>query len=251
MRVFAISDIHVDYIENAEWLSHISRHDYLDDVLILAGDLTDVPDLLRKSFEQLVIRFKQVLFVPGNHELWIYRSTQKSSFEKFEQIKVIAKECGVSMQPFHAGEVSIVPLLGWYDYSFGQPKEDLYKMWMDYRACEWEDNDMCSVTDYFMKLNEPYLNVKNKVLISFSHFLPRIDLMPAYIPPVHRLLYPVLGSLEIDKQVRRLQSDIHVYGHSHVNRHINKEGVEYINNAFGNPSETRISSKQLLCIHDG
>ena len=251
MRVFAISDIHVDYIENAEWLSHISRHDYLDDVLILAGDLTDVPDLLRKSFEQLVIRFKQVLFVPGNHELWIYRSTQKSSFEKFEKIKVIAKECGVSMQPFHAGEVSIVPLLGWYDYSFGQPKEDLYKMWMDYRACEWEDNDMCSVTDYFMKLNEPYLNVKNKVLISFSHFLPRIDLMPAYIPPVHRLLYPVLGSLEIDKQVRRLRSDIHVYGHSHVNRHINKEGVEYINNAFGNPSETRISSKQLLCIHDG
>jgi predicted phosphodiesterase len=53
----------------------------------------------------------------------------------------------------------------------------------------------------------------------------------------------------LEQQIRLLRSDIHVYGHSHVNRRIEIGGITYINNAFGYPSETRIAAKRLLCIH--
>ncbi len=41
MRVFALSDIHIDYHENEQWLSRLSSMDYQEDILILAGDVTD------------------------------------------------------------------------------------------------------------------------------------------------------------------------------------------------------------------
>jgi len=73
--------------------------------------------------------------------------------------------------------------------------------------------------------------------------------MPNFIPDQYRVLYPVLGSALIDKQIRQLRSKIHVYGHSHMNRNVDIDGVTYINNAFGYPDEVRITTKKLLCIY--
>jgi hypothetical protein len=148
--------------------------------------------------------------------------------------------------------VSIVPLLSWYDYSFGQPTEELRSTWMDYRACRWPAS--CTegeVAAHFAAFNEGRLTPMEGTVITYSHFVPRLDLMPHYIPSAHRFLYPVLGSTRLEHQLRRLQPSIHVYGHTHVNRHVDIEGVTYINNAFGYPHETWIASKRLLCIHDG
>lgn len=41
--------------------------------------------------------------------------------------------------------------------------------------------------------------------------------MPFFIPPKYREIYCVLGSSIIESQIRNLKSNIHVYGHSHVN----------------------------------
>lgn len=92
--------------------------------------------------------------------------------------------------------------------------------------------------------------IAGKTVISFSHFLPSIDLMPPSIPLHHRYLYPVLGSYALERQLRRLGATLHVYGHSHVNRRVTLDGVGYINNAFGYPSETKIAAKRLVCIYD-
>ena len=74
--------------------------------------------------------------------------------------------------------------------------------------------------------------------------------MPGFIPRSQKLLYPILGSAQLEQQLRRLDPQIHVYGHSHVNRHVNIDGVSYINNAFGYPSETWTTAKRLMCIHE-
>ena len=37
MRVFAISELHIDYAVNREWLQQLSLDEYRDDLLILAG----------------------------------------------------------------------------------------------------------------------------------------------------------------------------------------------------------------------
>jgi Icc-related predicted phosphoesterase len=40
MRVFTVSDIHVDFDANARWIAGLSTQDYRDDFLILAGDVS-------------------------------------------------------------------------------------------------------------------------------------------------------------------------------------------------------------------
>jgi Icc-related predicted phosphoesterase len=139
--------------------------------------------------------------------------------------------------------------LAWYDFSFAVPCKKLLESWADFRACSWpQPFQPRDVNEYFLKKNVHHLNITNQTVISFSHFLPRIDLMPSYIPQVYHYLYPVLGSVLLEKQIRVLTPHIHVYGHSHVNRSVTLQGVQYINNAFGYPSEDRIARKRLLCV---
>lgn len=252
MRVFALSDLHVDYDVNAKWVATLSSADYRDDVLILAGDLTDTRSRLEWCLGTLARRFARVLFVPGNHDLWVIREDGgKDSLQKFDDVRDAVAASGASMEPFRSPGLSIIPLLAWYDYSFGQPSEELRSVWMDYRACRWpeafRDEDVAA---HFAALNDGHTARAGDLVITYSHFLPRIDLMPAKVSPGTRLLFPVLGSARLDRQLRKLGSRIHVYGHSHLNRRLEIDGVRYVNNAFGYPAETWIAAKELACIHE-
>lgn len=251
MRVFAVSDLHIDYEPNARWVESLSTADYRDDVLIVAGDVTDSLDRLDWCLTTLVDRFCKVMFVPGNHELWVIRENRgKSSMQKFDEVTGVVRSSGASMEPFRVRGLSIVPLLGWYDHSFGEPTEELKAMWMDYRACLWpEGYTHRDVTLHFSAFNDHRPAPADDTVITYSHFLPRIDLMPSFIPPAGRLLYPVLGAATLDSQLRALRSTLHVYGHSHVPRRVEIDGVTYVNNAFGYPTETWIE-KGLACIHE-
>jgi hypothetical protein len=64
------------------------------------------------------------------------------------------------------------------------------------------------------------------------------------------MLYPVLGTAQLERQLRRLNSRVHVCGHSHVNRKVTIDEASYINNTLGYPQETRVASKRLLCIYE-
>jgi predicted phosphodiesterase len=252
VRIFALSDIHIDYDANAKWIANLSTAEYQDDALILAGDVSDSRRLLEWCLGELAKRFKKVLFVPGNHDLWVIREDREmNSLQKFDDVCAAVESSGASMQAFRDRGLSIIPLLAWYDYSFGEPSEKLRSMWMDYRACRWPGGyTEEDVAAHFAAFNDKQVSVAGATVITYSHFLPRIDLMPEFIPCAHKLLYPILGSTRLEGQLRRLNSSIHVYGHSHVNRHVKIDGVSYINNAFGYPSETWTTSKSLMLIHE-
>jgi Icc-related predicted phosphoesterase len=251
MRVFALSDVHVDYDVNRQWVGDISRYDFQHDVLLLAGDVSDSLERLRWCVSTLARRFLKVLFVPGNHELWVIRDDPGwHSLRKFDEVQATVKDAGAAVDPCVFGDLSVVPLHAWYDFTFGPPGPDL-SGWMDFHACRWPAGYTPSgVTSHFLNLNESALGARNTTLISFSHFLPRVDLMPAYIPQDRRFLYPVLGTHRLEEQIRRMQPRIHVYGHSHVNRMVDIDGIVYVNNAFAYPQEVRIAAKRLLCVHE-
>jgi hypothetical protein len=171
--------------------------------------------------------------------------------DKFAEVAATAERSGASMQPFRSNGVLIAPLLGWYDYSFGDPSETLREIWADYRTCRWppgfEANDIAA---HFDALNHSVAADFATKVITFSHFLPRLDLVPAYVSSRHRLLDPVLGSSRLERQLRRLNASVHVYGHSHINRRVQLDGVLYVNNALGYPDETRIAARELTCIDE-
>jgi hypothetical protein len=65
----------------------LSFEDYREDILILAGDITDKLYLFEWCFRDLTVKFKKVLFVPGNHELWVVRDDIASSFDEISESK--------------------------------------------------------------------------------------------------------------------------------------------------------------------
>ena len=250
MRVFAVSDLHVDYQQNRRWVSQISQWDYRNDILLCAGDISQNMTYLGQVLESLRARFREVFYVPGNHELWVTDRYHENSLERFHRVLDMAIGCGVRVEPRSVEGISVVPLFAWYDFSFGEPSDHLRQAWVDFRACQWPENfDAPSIARYFLALNQTHLRAYPQPVISLSHFVPRRDLLPGSEWGCS-FLRPVLGTEEIEKQIRQIGSTMHVYGHYHVNGRYQRDQVTYINNAFGYPQETHITAKQLKCIFE-
>jgi predicted phosphodiesterase len=250
MRVFALSDLHVDYEMNARWVAGVSLFDHREDVLILAGDVTDSLGLLARTLRDLAKRFARVVYVPGNHELWVLRDPGVAdSLAKFRLVMEVAAENGAIVRPLRTADVVIVPLLSWYDYSFGQPDPELLDVWTDFRACRWPEGlTIGDIAAHFATLSEANIDAGDATVISCSHFMPRLDLLPGFVTQ-RRFLGPVLGTKRLQESIRRLRPTIHVYGHSHFNRMVKLDDVTYVNNALGYPGEGAITRRRLLCIH--
>ena len=54
-----------------------------------------------------------------------------------------------------------------------------------------------------------------------------------------------------EEQLRRLNPEIHAYGHSQVECQVEIDGVLYINNALGYSHETGMTARRLVCIYGG
>ena len=77
-----------------------------------------------------------------------------NSFKKLHAIKLMAKDYDIYMEPGEYSGLAIVPLFGWYDYSFGEPDEEVFKIWADYYACKWPERyDVDRISSYFDSLN--------------------------------------------------------------------------------------------------
>ena len=69
VRVFAVSDVHIESPENQHWVQTLSDTAYQRDALIVAGDITDDLRMLEVTLTVLVSKFHTVFFTPGNHDL--------------------------------------------------------------------------------------------------------------------------------------------------------------------------------------
>ena len=247
MRIFTVSDLHVDYKKNLDWVKNISNADFKNDLLILGGDISHHLNKTLKTIELLKNKFKEVTFVSGNHDVWIHQKDFKNSYLKHDELMKEVYQLEVHIKPFVFNEILIFPIFAWYDYSFGQPSSDLQNQWMDFYRCEWYNDDIQQTFKYFFDFNAAIPNVQTSKVISFSHFVPKMEVFPIKAPII-QLLAPCFGSQKIETFIRNIQSNIHIFGHSHLNRDENIDGIRYINNAFGYPKEERISRKRLLEI---
>lgn len=273
-RLFAISDIHIDYQENLNALLAISDSDYCRDTLVIAGDATDKLELLREFFTAITAKFAQVIFVPGNHELWLKRSSPPDSLAKFYAVIDLCEETGVLTGPALVGEQSrihIIPLFSWY-HTNEHPEQSLFMkksaaedktfdMWSDFFVTEWPDQVKANIADYFLAMNESVLaQTYTDPIVSVSHFLPRQELMlsteqeRAASDLVYKDTHPefnfshVAGSRGIDRQLRQLGSRCHIYGHQHRNRQRVIDGVTYISHCMGYPKERNMGLVAQHCV---
>lgn len=263
MRVWAISDIHIDYEENERWIGALSAIAFKDDALILAGDVCHHFPRLQECLLLLKGKFAVMFFVPGNHDLWVNENGWLDSISKWQAIQNFCLENGIWMTPqkLSAGNpVWIVPLLSWYTQPhegmdslyIEKPGEDeSNRMWSDNYFIKWQNSGApFKASVYFSQLNEEAIGIGyDAPVISFSHFLPRremmfsenrqldLERMKKFDRSPQFNFSRVAGSALIEQQIRRIGSRIHVYGHQHINRDRAIDGVRYLSHCLGYPDE--------------
>ncbi|MCI0392399.1 MAG: metallophosphoesterase [Acidobacteria bacterium] len=236
MRIFASSDLHTDFAENRRRLEQISSTAYLQDVLVVAGDIADNLKIIDWTLRKLRSLFGAVFYVPGNHELWV-RCGEYNSVEKFRQVLYLCDEIGIYTRPGRAGKNWVVPLFSWYESDYdlqGEADASSLEGWADFYFCQWPVG-METVSEYFLNLNQSRIKEYDGPVITLSHFLPRRELLPAIERLSFKGLPLVAGAPALDRQIRELNAAIHVFGHSHIDFDQVIEGIRYVHYAFDYP----------------
>jgi len=254
MRLYAISDLHLRYEVTRRALQLLRPHP--GDWLILAGDVGETEQHLRFALAILERRFAQLLWVPGNHDLWTLppHPGEPRGVEKYERQVAICREFGVltpeDPYPEWTGEgprAILAPLFLLYDYSF-RPDEIPVE-----EAVEWaaEENLLCSDEvllhpDPFptrqawcaarVAAAEPRLAAaaKRAPLVLINHFPLRRDL--AVLPRIPRFSI-WCGTRATEDWHRRYHALAVVYGHLHIRRTTHRDGVRFEEVSLGYPKD--------------
>jgi predicted phosphodiesterase len=126
MRLLAISDLHVGYPENRAYADSLAPADP-DDWLIVAGDVGEVFADVGFVLASLANRFAKVIWAPGNHELWTLPSDPVAvrGVARYEALVKVCRRFGVLTPEDEfpvwvgpGGPVTVAPLFTFYDYSF-------------------------------------------------------------------------------------------------------------------------------------
>lgn len=260
MRVYAISDIHTDFEVNMQWIESLDNTKYKSDILILAGDVSDKLLVIEETLKKLSSKFYKVCYVPGNHDLWVRENPELNSIDKLNLIQSLCARLQIYTKPITIeNKFTIIPLYSWYVLpnegvkSLHLPQtryDDIYKKWSDFYFTRWPILPQHQKhSDFLMELNKPILTTQwQKPIITFSHFLPRRELLFPTLDDFHNfkvgIQYPgifnfsaVAGDARLQKYIDKLESIIHIYGHQHRNRCMKINDTLYISHCLGYPSE--------------
>lgn len=260
VRLWAVSDIHTDLEANWTWTQRLSDTAYRRDALIVAGDVSDNLEMLELTLRTLKSKFGTVFFTPGNHDLWLQEEEAAEgldSMEKLRHIMLSCKELGVETKPSRVGPpgatVWVCPLLSFHHQSFdtepdlrGRAIPPPERVMCDYWACSYKPP--LSMFDDSVALAMDALNdtaalasrdPAKEPLVTFSHFLPRPELLLEKRFLLAPQLAKAAGSRFLGDRVQRLGPDVHIFGHTHFGWDAVHDGIRYIQAALAYPGERR------------
>jgi len=251
-KIYALSDVHYDHATNEEWCQNIHATKFLDDVLIVSGNVADSYRALNRALTTLRAKFRRVFYVPGNHEMWINSAESKRFPDSLCKLWAIMELCDdLDVDIFPAAvckDTFIVPLLSWYCASFDirdpfpDPKSQADKY------AKWPIDPQQQVWRYMLRLNQEHLmKPYHGNVITVSHFLPRTNL------PVWREhgVLKVSGCVELDDLVHEARATCHVYGHTHYRHHQVHDGVVYVHRPLGEAVDADGHLDPIMCIFNG
>ncbi len=283
VKIGYTSDLHVDYsAENRELVSRLAEaaDKAKPDVLIIGGDIAASPT----DFEWALGCFAELkcrkLVVAGNHDIWIESKTDilngKDSGAKYRLIlPQVASDSGFEFlhkEPVVIDGIGFAGCMGWFDYSFRNPKFDETATLAQYQAGRWQHpsngknflwndmqyvwwlkdlsakisgfsrSDLCLSDDEIAKEMAQALSrqldklaedeVRQVVVV--THFVPNRGLLEYRDTIPHDYFNAYHGSAKIEGVIRENTKVSHVlYGHSHVAKDATIDGVRYLSRPVG------------------
>jgi 3',5'-cyclic AMP phosphodiesterase CpdA len=254
VKLWAIADLHIGYPENRAALDALGA--YPDDWLILAGDAGDTPAHLDYTLRALTQRFAQVIWVPGNHELWTPRTLAPDArgLPHYQRLVTICERHGVltpedpyALWPGEGPRRAIVPLFLLYDYSFAPDSvtETDAVAWAEASGLRSADEDLLSPAPFESRAAWCHSRVAAAIgrletlpgdvrLILVNHFPLRRD--HAVLPRIPRFTI-WCGTRLTEDWHRRFNVEAVVYGHLHLRASHRLDDVRFEEVSLGYPKQ--------------
>jgi 3',5'-cyclic AMP phosphodiesterase CpdA len=255
-RLLATSDLHVDLSANRALVDGL-RPEHPDDWLLVAGDVSHRAADLEATLAMLAARFAKVVWAPGNHDLWT-RPDDELQLRGEARYRHLVDACGrhgvvTPEDPYpiwDAGDtqLTIVPLLLLYDYSFrppGSSKEEAL-------ARAYAARVVCA--DELLLHPDPYGSREEWCRARLETTLARLAELPA-LPTVLVSHYPLrrdalarlrwpeftlwCGTTATEDWHLRFRARAVVYGHLHIPSSRRQDGVRFEEVSLGYPREWR------------
>ncbi|CAJ1400434.1 unnamed protein product [Effrenium voratum] len=247
-RVYLLSELRFGHASNESWVHGIHATKFLDDVLILTGNVADSLRALERALTALRPKFRRIFYTPGNNEMWITPLESQMFPDSLCKLWAILELCdrlGVDVMPAAVSEgVYVVPMFSWYNPEFDVADPYPDPQFQHDKHAKWPMDPMHQVWRYMLALNRTALQKPyHGTVITFSHFVPRSSL------PVAREYggAKVSGCAELDDQLREARSSCHLYGHVFKNYCKEIEDVVYVNYAHQGGGQ----DEPLPCIFNG
>lgn len=258
MKLYAISDLHLANPANRDALAALPH--FPEDWLILAGDVGETVEHLHFALRILTRRFAQVLWVPGNHDLWTLPTDhhQERGEQRYQLLVAVCRSYGVLTPedpyvrwPGPGPACLLAPLFTLYDYSF-RPDDVPFE-----QALEWaaETNVVC--TDEVLLHPDPYPSrqdwcaarcavsearlqaaAPHGPLVLINHFPLRQDLVNLRWIPRFSLW---CGTRRTQDWHTRFPVVAAVYGHLHIRGSHLRDGVRFEEVSLGYPRDWKQS----------
>lgn len=247
MKTVFLSDLHVDINRDQPVVREFSAllRERKADLAIIAGDISEDQEVtLRTVCEIEDLAGVQVLYVPGNHDLW-GREPEEAERRYAGYCEDNHCLCG---RDAIFGELAFLGDVGWYDYSFGSSRysrEEFSRMelagrvWQDSLRNSWtRDNPgrsrwMLERLEARMKANA------GKRLVMVTHMLPVEEFT---VPPERgnwSYFNAFLGSRSLGELYRKYPVTAAVCGHVHYRRSFDRDGIHWMCRCLNYESEWR------------
>ena len=256
MRLLAISDLHVSYPRNRQWVSDLPPG-APGDWLLVAGDVGEKAEDIEWVLRTLAGRFETVVWVPGNHDLWSHPRDPVAlrGEARYQHLVQVCRDLGVITpeDPYPVfdgpgGPVVIVPLFVLYDYSF---RPDGARTKDEGLAIAYRTGIIG--TDERHLHPDPYPTREAWCQARIDATLPRLDALDSALPtilvshfpltrePTRILRYPAFaqwcGTEQTADWHLRFRAQAVVYGHLHIPRTTWEDGVRFEEVSLGYPRE--------------
>jgi hypothetical protein len=254
VKLWATSDLHVGFDDNRRAVEALPA--FPDDWLIVAGDTGETPAHLDFVLSSLAPKFAQIVWTPGNHDLWTptTRAPGKRGVAHYERLVALCRRYGVltpedpyATWPGDGPLRVIVPTFTLFDYSFrpGEVPREEAVPWAAATGVRSVDEDLLAANPHLTRdewcaarvaATEARLNAlpPDAKLIVANHFPLRREL--AVLPRIPRFSIWCGTTLTNDWH-RRYNFETAVSGHLHLRSSREVDGVKFEEVSLGYPKQ--------------
>ena len=254
--LFAVSDLHISYAENRRVVNEL-RPESADDWLIVAGDVGEIFGDIEQALRLLRSRFAEVIWAPGNHELWTHAKdpVRLRGEQRYEALVRMCRENGVHtpedeflVWPGPSGPVTIAPLFQLYDYTWLAPGTTSKKESLEYA---YGTGVVC--TDESLLHPDPHPDRESWSAVRVAESQRRLTALgpaartvlvshwPLVRQPTEVLWFPEFaqwcGTTRTADWHTRFRAEVAIYGHLHIPRTTYYDGVRFEEVSLGYPRE--------------